>query len=300
MAPISDTWAAWNTAHNTYTLAIRPQRHLPTSTRDVTFDENINSQVQQILATTAHNLGKGNSQPYDFPYKYVLRGPEKVKASINSVMLSEHLWGIFRIMHDPKTDPDIKPCLILHIEQIVEDAREFEWEAGVRRWSEEVFSRITEGRLVNGWHSYDEIQRMRLILAQSKPIPSRPQQQAYSRDAYNNKRSSSQANNQHDILKGGPPYPDYNSSTGCTLTSGHIKNGKRLVHVCSFCLHHTSASNPHPEAYWRNKIRLTGANNHFQWVARPCLAASQPYPLTPALDLYVHMMAKHRTSLLNV
>lgn len=185
-----------------------------------------------------------------------------MKATINSVTLPEHLWGIFRIIHDPKTDSDIKPCLMVHIEQIIEDAREFEWETGVRRWSEEVFSRITEGRLLNGWLSYDEIQRMRMVIAQSKPIVSRPQAQ-FSRNNYNRPQSN-QLQSSQDILKGGPPCPDYNSATGCTLNSGHIKQGKRLVHVCSFCLHHTSATNTHPEIYCRNKVRLTGSNNHFQ------------------------------------
>lgn len=140
---------------------------LPLSAHNISYNDSVDSQVKQILATTVPNLGKGNAQLYDFPYKYILRGPEKIRACINPETLPEHLWGIFRMIHDPKTNSDIKPCLILHIEQIVEDARDYEWETGVRRWSEEVFSRIVEGRLVNGWHSTDEIQRMRMILAQS-------------------------------------------------------------------------------------------------------------------------------------
>lgn len=210
----NDAWAAWTTAHESFNVPSRPQGRVlpptspplrfPTSTNDVRFDETLDLQVKQILATTAHNLGKGNSQPYDFPYKYILRGPEKIKATINSVTLPEHLWGIFRIIHDPKSNPDIKPCLMVHIEQIVEDAREFEWEAGVRGWSEEVFSRISEGRLVNGWHSYDEIQRMRMIIAQSKPITTRPQAQSYTRENFGRKQQF-QNQPQFDILRGGPP-----------------------------------------------------------------------------------------------
>lgn len=99
------------------------------------------------------------------------------------------------MIHDSKTPHDIKPCLVLHIEQIVEDAREYEWETGVRRWSEEVFSRITKGRLFKGWHSVDERQRMRMILAQSKPLAAMPQRSynpAQNRDNFN-RRNSSQA-----------------------------------------------------------------------------------------------------------
>lgn len=130
---MSDSWAAWTTAHHTIPPVGTSHASFPISTHDLTYDESVDNQVKQILATTVHNLGKGNTQPFDFPYKYILRGPEKVKAAINSVTLPEHLWGIFRMIHDPKSDPDTKPCLMLHIEQIVEDAREFEWETGVRR-----------------------------------------------------------------------------------------------------------------------------------------------------------------------
>lgn len=237
--------------------------HQEQHSRNVRYDDSIDSQVKHILATTAHTLGKGNSPPFDFPYKYILRGPEKVKVAINSVTLPEHLWGIFRMIHDPKLSPDIMPALMAHIEHIVEDSREFEWETGVRRWSEEVFSRISEGRLPNGWLSQDEIQRMRMIIAQSKPITTKPLPYTYPKENFG-KRQAQQNQSQHDILRGGPPCPDYNSATGCTLNLGHIKNGKRLVHVCSFCLHNTSAANTHPEAYCRNKARITGSNNHFQ------------------------------------
>lgn len=145
----------------------------------------------------------------------------------------------------------------------MEDAREYDWELGVRRWSEEVFSRISEGRLLSGWHSSEEIQRMRMIIGQSKPQVSWPYTQNQQRDN-SNRRQQAQPHLQSEILKGGPPCPDYNSVTGCTLKSGHIKDGKKMVHVCSFCLHNTSAANAHPEPYCRYKVRLTGASHHFQ------------------------------------
>lgn len=266
----SDTWAAWSAAYECQDSTFR-KPSLPTSAQDLPYDDAVDSQVRQLLATTVHNLGIGNNQPYNFPYKYILRGPEKIKAVINSVTHPEHLWGIFRIIHDPKTNSDVKPCLMVHVEQIVEDAREYDWDTGVRRWSEEVFSRISEGRLPNGWHSSDEIQRMRMILAQSKPLPAplpaRPYPQNQQRDGFN-RRQPSQTQQQQEILRGGPPCPEYNSATGCTLKSGHIKDGKRLIHVCAFCLLNTSATNTHPEAHCRNKVRLTGQFHHFQYRAR--------------------------------
>lgn len=166
------------------------------------------------------------------------------------------------MIHDPKTSSDIKPCLIVHVEQIVEDAREYEREAGVRRWSEEVLSRITEGRLPNGWNSTDEIQRIRRILAQSKPLSARPFPQSKQRDNFS--RRQPKAQHQNEIIKGGPPCPEYNSNTGCTQKSEHIKDGKRLVRIRSFCLYNTSPANNHPEAFCRNKVRLGAGHHHFQ------------------------------------
>lgn len=253
---ISNTWAAWTTAHNN-------PASLPTSTHDLSCDDSVNSQVKQILATTVHNLCKGNNHPFDFPFKYILRGPEKIKATINSVTLPEHLWGIFRMIHDPKTNPDTKPCLMLHVEQLVEDAREYEWETGVRRWSEEVFSRIAEGRLSSGWHSTDEIQRMRMILGQSKPLSARSLNYMAQRDYGRKPPAHTQSQPQNEIMKGGPPCPDFNAPGGCVLKSGHVKDGKRFVHICSFCLYNTSAANPHSEAHCRNKLRLTSGSHHF-------------------------------------
>lgn len=191
-----------------------------------------------------------------------------MKACINSVTLPEHLWGIFRMIHYPKTNSDIKPCLFIHVEHIVDDAREYEWEVGVRRWSEKVFSCISESRLANGWHATEEIQRLRMIIAQSKPHSIRSYQQSQQRENFGRdnfaKRHQPQTVSHNEILKGGPPCPDYNSNSSCTQKSGHIKDGKRLVHVCSFCLFNTSTANNHPEAFCRNKVRLGAGHLHFQ------------------------------------
>lgn len=97
-------------------------------------DGNVDSQVHQIRVSSVHNLAKGNVQAGVFPFKHtdVLRGPEKRQAQINTVSLSEHLWGMFRIVDDPKVDTSIKPELMRHMQQIVEDEQEFDWEMGIR------------------------------------------------------------------------------------------------------------------------------------------------------------------------
>lgn len=137
---INNPWASWS--------ALQPQSatrfvsDYPTQAASVPspYDDQVDSHVKQILASSVHTLAKGNVPTGIFPFKHVLRGPEKRQAHINSLTLSEHLWGIFRIIEDPKVDASIKPELMRHMQQIVEDEQEFDWELGVRRWSEEVFS----------------------------------------------------------------------------------------------------------------------------------------------------------------
>lgn len=266
---INNPWAAWSAlqpqASNRFGLDFPPASTIG----NPLYDDQVDSHVKQILASSVHNLAKGNVQAGIFPFKHVLRGPEKRQAQINSLTLSEHLWGIFRIIDDPKVDTSIKPELMRHMQQIVEDEQEFDWETGVRRWSEEVFSRVAQNRLPLGWHSRSEIQMLRLTISQTatpkilnnsgaRDLPSMP---APRRQNFANQHAQ---HLQQEVLKGGPPCPGFNSAKGCHLNSGHMVNGKKMVHVCSFCLINTSAANAHSEAQCRNKIRLANSSSHFQ------------------------------------
>lgn len=56
-----------------------------------------------------------------------------------------------------------------------------------------------------------------------------------------------------DHLRGGPPCANYNSQKGCPLPSGHVHNGKKLMHICAFCLFDSATARPHPEFYCRNR-----------------------------------------------
>lgn len=166
----NNPWAAWSAGQPHSAQRFGFEFSPPTDTASAAYDDQVDSHVKQILASSVHNLAKGNVLSGVFPFKHVLRGPEKRQAQINSVTLSEHLWGMFRIICDPKVDPSIKPELMRHMEQIVEDGQEFDWELGVRRWSEEVFSRVAQNRLPLGWHSRNEIQMLRLTISQTAPL----------------------------------------------------------------------------------------------------------------------------------
>lgn len=238
---------------------VQPSSHpLPLSSRDFRPNDNIDDQVQQILATTAHHLTKGNRNDKNFPCKYIIKGPDRKPASVNSVSMQEHLWGISRMIRDVAVPRDIKPLLYVHLEEILEDARDYDWPSAVRAWSEECFAQVDEKRL--SWHDTAKIQSLRTSISRTstaKLIPTRestarpPRQQQHVFSNYSN----------YDTYKGGPPCPDFNSTQGCNQQSGHFVAGKKMMHICSYCLGHTSALNPHPEAYCRNKQRH--ANYHF-------------------------------------
>lgn len=212
------------------------------------YDAVIDAQVRHIMESTPHQL-KGTVPHGKFPYNYVTRDPEKKKLSFNTLTLAEHIYGIFCMIEDPEVDPAIKPNLLAHMREVAEDSCEFEWSTNVRRWSEEVFNLIAERRLPQGWNATTKIQNLRTGMSRAESA-----RLAAHKDLPHNRRQFS-TNQQTETLRGGPPCSAYNSSAGCHLQSGHMLQGKRQVHVCSYCLVNIAAAHPHSEAQCRTKQR---------------------------------------------
>lgn len=249
------TWAAWLGMQQPFSSQ---RAGLPGASPGLSGsgEPSIEDQVRYIMESTPHQLtGKVPSGGFHYPYKYVTRGPEKRRLSFNNVTLAEHIWGMFRMLDDECTDPSIKPYLLSHMKEVAEDACEYEWGTHVRRWSEEIFNMVAEKRLPEGWKSSSRIQNLRtgmsrvdsarLALAGPKDFPT--------------KRFPAQPH-ASDSLKGGPPCASFNSAQGCSLHSGHLLNGVKQTHVCSYCLANTAAAHPHPEARCRTKQRHTAAH----------------------------------------
>lgn len=219
--------------------------------------DEMEQQVHHILASTAHSLTRGNVKPGAYPYKYIFRGPDKKRATINSVTLPEHLWGLVRMIKDPTIDPSTRPALINHMEEIIEDSCEYEW-VGIRRWSEEVFSLLAENRLANGWGATHRIQMLRMTLARIPLGQFQPQKEFQPRRQFSPVFNN---NNSSEATRGGPPCHAYNSQAGCNQPSGHLVNGRRMLHVCTYCLLNSSVGYTHPESQCRNKSKFAG--QHF-------------------------------------
>lgn len=150
---------------------------------------------------------------------------------------------------DPTVPAAIKPALLNHVDEILEDCRSYEWESAVRPWSEEVFSMIAEGRLPRGWDDVQQIQMLRLTISRASTA-----KLGQVRETFSRQRQGQQVS-QQEQTKGGPPCPAYNSSQGCRLPSGDMEQGKKMIHACSFCLSAMSASYPHSQIQCRNKNR---------------------------------------------
>lgn len=123
--------------------------HLPLSNKDFRPKDDIEAQVSQLLATTAHHLTSGKQSMTNFPFKYIRRGHDMKRPTVNSLNLQEHLLGITHMIRDDSVPQRIKPYLYLHLEDVLEDSCDYEWHSGVRPWSEECFVIIPEGLVLS-------------------------------------------------------------------------------------------------------------------------------------------------------
>lgn len=229
---------------------------VPLSTKDGASTPEIQAQVRKILQSTVTQMsGCNNNKPYNFPYEYVRRGDEKKYATVNTVTLAEHVWGTLAMIKDPAISSTIKPALLEHVDEVVEDCRDYEWPT-IRRLSEEIFSLVAENRLPAGWLSSGKIQLLRMSMSKTSTA-----KLSSTKDVSRPRPQQTSSNTANDYWKAGPPCRAYNSRDGCDHPGGHALNGKRLQHVCSYCFVNAGATFPHSEANCRNRHRER--NQHF-------------------------------------
>lgn len=261
--PMSTTFNSWLLDK---TPAMNPMfqgQRMPLASTDMIYNDEIDARVHQILASSASNLSKGTSLQGFFPFKYIKRGRDKICASINSVTALEHLWGIFAMFKDPSVPASIKPALLTHVDEILDDCRSYDWEAAVRPWSEEVFSLIAEGRLPRGWDDVHGIQMLRMTISRASTAKLDQARDNTTRSKpFQQQGFQSQAGFDQNQQKGGPPCQSFNSSQGCSLQSGHMVQGKKMIHVCSYCISELSVAYPHSFVQCRNKKRMDRPHFH--------------------------------------
>lgn len=136
--------------------------HLPMSASDINKDPALEAQVHQVLLNTATSLTKGN-QPAGF-----FRGQKEV--GLNSFTILEYLHGILYMNKDQAVPSNMKPYLYAHLEELIEDARDFDWATAVQPWSEEIFTLVAEGHLPEGWASHSKIQMLRMTMSRASKL----------------------------------------------------------------------------------------------------------------------------------
>ena len=85
--------------------------------------------------------------------------------------MPEYIWGVIQLIKakDP-LDEDIF-FMNSHLEKIAEDAKTYDRDC-VRRWSEEIFTRIAKGKLA--WADSYEIDRLQSQFSHDRTVQSRP------------------------------------------------------------------------------------------------------------------------------
>lgn len=235
---------------------------LPTSAAGIPNDPQSEAQVQNVRLNSASNLAKGNIQSGFFPHRYVSRGPEKKRMGLNALTAIEYIGGIFKMIKDPLVPAKNKPYLYSHLEEIVEDAADYDWQMAVRPWSEEVFSLIADGRLPDGWASHQKIQMLRMTISRASTAKLSTQGSYQNIPQQRQRQPAPSTSQPNDSMRGGTPCINFNSPQGCSLQSGHFVAGKKLLHICAFCLWNSATPHPHAECYCRNKQRFN-AQGHF-------------------------------------
>ena len=256
---------------------------LPTCFADAN-DPILGERVQMLL-NSAHQLTsiKGKNT---HPHQYIFRGPNRVKTTLNMLSELEYVYGLYRLVTDPKTSAEDKPMFSRHVLHVAEDGAEFQWEQ-VRSWSEDMLTKIADGRLK--WSDVLDLHALRhgtsrnaagrrfTYLTAPSAAPSvyappasavRPQQSAPTYRPYPTTRpyppSAAQASATQDTVKKfNPPKPlnradapckAFNSQSGCTKPDSHVDNGQPMGHHCAWCRANLHRVHYHAEASCR--IRL--------------------------------------------
>ena len=227
--------------------AVPSARGLPVSAQGYS-DPAISAQVQTLLHT-AQQLTSVKGR-HTHPHHYVFRGPTRVKTTLRSLTPAEYIWGLFRLMKDPHTEPDVRPIIATHIYHVAEDAKDFSW-LQVRDWSEEVLTKISED-LFSWFDEYDikslrdsgsRFKTGRLYAGElsDKPNEAKPKPRPPIRPP---------------VSRPDVPCPAWNGVEGCTKQDGHLDKNVAQGHHCKFCRKHLNGVNYHPKVGCRNRGRI--------------------------------------------
>ena len=215
---------------------LNPWDH-PTTIQDLEADTTLTRRVAEALHAVATPFAAAQGKSTQFPHFHVTRGPKKQKTNIGELEMPEYFWAFVQIIRSIDQSNQDLPFMINHLERIAEDAMSYDWSC-VRGWSEEIFSRISKGKL--RWSDSYTIDRLQTELSHKRPISSG--QKASTTSA---KRAETYDMTE-DVraAKPGPPCKFFQTGV-CTHSTDHVQNGYRQIHVCTYCLSNKCQFQPH-------------------------------------------------------
>ena len=227
-----------------------PRRDAPTTLHDLNESADLQERVAHLISATLappHLSGKKA-----FAHSYVRRGAKKSRTSLADLSLSEYNVGFIRLMNSREVDPEDRPFMFQHLENVNEDAITYPF-TDVRAWSEEVCFLIAESELT--WDDHYRIDLLRLKLSQNGPAgreqknlrdPARRSPDVGALDPLTDFSPEVRA------ARPAAPCRLFNT-TGCSQKTHHVTNGFRQLYVCSSCVYHKCSLLPHSERECKSK-----------------------------------------------
>ena len=215
--------------------------HQPQTIKDLEADAAIQQRVAKALQSAL--LPEPRSK-LTHPHHFIFRGQKRDNTGLAELTVSEYLAGFLEMMELRAPESAEKAYMYHHFSRVLNNARTYEWPS-VRHWSEEVCTRISEGKLT--WRSTYEIDRMELQMAHDRRT-------VHASEG----RSASATGNTYDIdpnvlkARPGPPCRAYQTGE-CTHQGDHVTNRQRSLHVCAYCVYYKCSLFPHPEKECRAK-----------------------------------------------
>ena len=208
----------------------------------------------RIIAAAAQNKSaisqrkKGIPADYVFPYDLVERGDAGKKLKKGEATLEEYYLGLKRLEEHPSFPLSALKALSQHQTAIIQDSCKLPW-AVIRRYSEDIFTRIGDGRIVNGWENTLAMEVIRLETIaishyQTSEVGTQ-QSKPYSRDP----------KNVFDKNVVGTPCVIWNREPEkCEKASkgeAHGSGQQKFAHICGYCanVRHLVANHPEVKCY---------------------------------------------------
>ena len=222
--------------HHTLTTMTQPWDH-PTTLQDLETDPALTRRVVEAISAVATPFTGISGKHAQFPHHLVTRGSKKQKTNLGELSMAEYTWGFLQIVKARDLSDDSIPFMNAHLENVLEDAMMYHW-ADVRKWSEEVCTRISKGTL--RWTDTYIIDRLQTQLSH-KNLLSHTQTQG---GATSDRLDAFELSEVVRQAKPGPPCKHFQSGS-CTHTTDHVQKGYRQLHVCSYCLANKCLLQPH-------------------------------------------------------